>query len=314
MARAPLRHYFSLGVVSSLAALGVLSTSAGAGPVAPSSAVQAHWWHPGPIKSWAYVIGETYPLRVPALAGGVQVYDADLGDQGGLSPSGAPRASAIITKSVRSVHDHGAKAICYIDAGTAENWRSDYALFPKSVLGRPMPGWPGERFIDVTRWSIRDGPATEPLGEIMTARTQLCREEGFDAVEADNVDAYTSGDLGGFHITLAEEEAYIRRLSAIAHAHGLAFFLKNGTDGDSLVRDVARQADGEVVEQCWQYKQCGALGIFFREHKPVLDVEYAPFTEDQLCPQALSLPMATIRTDLALNGKITYGCWQFRKT
>lgn len=299
--------------VWSLAAVGVVSSTA-AQAAARSSAALGHWWHPGPVQSWVDVIGERYPLRVPAMAGGVQVYDADLGDQDGLSASGAPRASTTITKSVRSIHAQGAKAICYVDAGTAENWRSDFALFPKAVLGRSMPGWPGESFINITRWSSRGGPRTEPLGEIMTARIQLCREEGFDAVEADNVDAYTSGDLGGFRITLAEEEGYIGRLSAVAHAHGLAFFLKNGIDGDSLVRNVARDADGEVVEQCWQYNQCGALGIFFREHKPVLDVEYAPFSEDRLCPQALSLPMATIRTDLALDGKITYGCWQFAKT
>ena len=41
-------------------------------------------------------------------------------------------------------------AVCYIDAGTWEDWRPDRKRFPDSVLGRDN-GWPGERWLDIRR-------------------------------------------------------------------------------------------------------------------------------------------------------------------
>jgi len=51
----------------------------------------------------------------------------------------------------------------------------------------------------------------------MANRFELCKQEGFDAVEADNVDAYTDGNIGDFTLTMAEEEAYIDDLITVAH-------------------------------------------------------------------------------------------------
>ena len=59
--------------------------------------------------------------------------------------------------------------ICYIDVGTAENWRPDYASFPSSVLGGSN-GWPGERWLDIRQLSV--------LEPIMTARFQMCKRKG----------------------------------------------------------------------------------------------------------------------------------------
>ena len=64
-----------------------------------------------------------------------------------------------------------ASLICYIDVGTAENWRSDYSSFPASVMGSSN-GWPGERWLDIRQLAV--------LEPIMTARFQMCREKGFD--------------------------------------------------------------------------------------------------------------------------------------
>jgi hypothetical protein len=204
----------------------------------PSTALATNnWWHPGPLRSWAYVIGENYPLLIPPVVGGtqtkVQVVDADLGDQGGLGPSGAPLPDPTIESSVRAIHAMGAHAICYVDAGTAENWRSDYAKFAPSELGRPLPGWQGERFIDVSDWSTPVPARYDTIKTIMTNRVALCKKEGFDAVEADNVDTYAYGNLGGFRLSMAQEIVYVEHLVSVAHAHGLAFFLKNEINRDS---------------------------------------------------------------------------------
>jgi hypothetical protein len=246
--------------------------------------------------------------------GNVQVYDADLGDQAGLTASGVPQADAAIESSVAAIHATGAHAICYVDAGTAENWRSDYSEFAPSVLGGNMPDWPGEKFINVTDWTGPAGPDGETLAQNMTDRVTLCQEEGFDAVEMDNVDAYTDGDLGGFTLTMAQEETYLDNLISVVHTAGMAFFLKNEANGDTLLATMAPKVDGEIVEQCWQYDECSQLSPFVQEGKPVLNVEYQSVAESTLCPEALAFPMATIQTGLDLNGDITYGCWQYGGT
>jgi len=270
------------------------------------------WWHPGPLQSWAYVIGENYPLAVPPIVAGrktkVQAVDADLGDQDGLTPSGAPVPEPVIEASVRAVHAMGAHAICYIDAGTAENWRSDYTKFDPGELGGPLPGWQGERFIDIADWSTPVRAPHETLETIMANRVALCKEEGFDAIEADNVDAYTYRNLGGFRLSMQEEAAYVERLVTLAHAHGLAFFLKNEINGDGLLGMLAPHVDGEIDEQCWQYNECRALRVFVQERKPILEVEYQDISSKVLCPKARAFPMATIRAGLNLSGPITYAC------
>ena len=298
-----------LGGSAARAARPARKTRSRTGLLAGDSA--ASWWQPGPLTSWAYVIGENYPLAVPTNIGNVQVYDADLGDQSGLSANGAPLANPTIEASVAAIHASGAHAICYVDAGTAENWRSDYPKFDPSELGGPMPGWPGEQFINVADWSAPVPAPYETLQTIMANRIALCKQEGFDAIEADNVDAYTSGSLGNFTLTMAQEETYIDELISMAHSDGLAYFLKNEINGDSLLTTEAPLVDGEINEQCWQYKECSALSIFAKEGKPILNVEYQSFPASTLCPEALAFPMATIQTGINLNGKINYGCWQY---
>ena len=35
----------------------------------------------------------------------------------------------------------GLKPICYISAGSAENWRPDFKNFSSAALGKPLDGW-----------------------------------------------------------------------------------------------------------------------------------------------------------------------------
>jgi hypothetical protein len=273
------------------------------------------WWQPGQLTSWAYVIGENYPLTVPPVVDGtptpVQAVDADLGDQDGLASSGMPIADSTIESSVSAIHAMGAHAICYVDAGTAENWRSDYAEFDPSELGGDVPGWPGEEFVNVADWASSVSSGYETLQTIMTNRVALCQEEGFDAIEADNVDAYSDGNIGDFTLSMSQEETYIDQLVAIAHSDGLAFFLKNEVNGDSLITTEAPLVDGEIDEQCWQYSECSALDVFVQEGKPVLNVEYQSFAEATLCAEANAFPMASIQAGVNLTGPVNYGCWQY---
>ena len=55
---------------------------------------------------------------------------------------------------ITAMHNKGIKAVCYIDAGTWENWRSDAGKFPSYVKGKSN-GWPGEKWLDIRQIILR---------------------------------------------------------------------------------------------------------------------------------------------------------------
>src|SRR5450759_2963373 len=138
--------------------------------------------------------------------------------------------------TVASFHALGQRAICYINAGTWENWRSDAGGFPSSVLGSSN-GWPGERWLDVRQLSV--------LEPIMAARFQMCAQKGFDAVEPDNIDGW--GNSTGFPITAGQQLTYDEWVANDVHSLGMAVFQKNDPEQASQLEPYF---DGALDEQC----------------------------------------------------------------
>ncbi len=85
--------------------------------------------------------------------------------------------------------------MCYLSAGTYENWRPDAAAFSKQIIGKADEGWTGENWLDIRRIDL--------LAPILQARLDLCKAKGFDAVEPDNVDGYQNET--GFPLTAADQ-------------------------------------------------------------------------------------------------------------
>jgi hypothetical protein len=162
---------------------------------------------------------------------------------------------------VNSLHDQGRKVICYISAGSWEEWRPDANLFPTSVIGKPLAGWPGEKWLDIRRIDI--------LGPIMKARLDLCREKGFDGVEPDNVEGYANNT--GFPLTYQDQLDYNIFLANEAHARGLSIGLKNDLD---QIPDLLPFFDWALNEQCFEFKECEKLLPFINNGKAVFHVEY----------------------------------------
>ncbi len=73
--------------------------------------------------------------------------------------------------------------VCYINAGAWENWRPDAGDYPSAVIGKPLDGWPGERWLDIRRLDVL-APILESTDWINAAA------KGFDGVEFDNVEGY----------------------------------------------------------------------------------------------------------------------------
>jgi hypothetical protein len=187
---------------------------------------------------------------------------------------------------VTELHSLGKRAVCYIDVGTWEQWRPDAKRFPKSVLGRPDAGWPGERWLDIRKTSV--------LLPIMKARFALCVKKGYDAVDPDNVNGVENAT--GFKLTRADQLAYDRAIASVARADGLAVALKSYAGAAASLEP---SFDFVVDEECVKYKECPSFSAFVGAHKPVFDIEYT--TSLSFCS---SLPQGVfgIAKHLSLDG------------
>jgi hypothetical protein len=193
---------------------------------------------------------------------------------------------------VAAIHASGAKAICYVDVGSLEQGRSDYAQFPKAVVGPGVAGWPGENWLLVT---AANQSVILPL---MKARiTSWCKDKGFDAVEPDNLDAWTN--IPG--VTEADNLSYDVAIAAVAHSMSLSIGLKNTLPSASAANMgmLVSTFDWSLVEQCYEYTECGVFGAFISAGKAVWDVEYntAPG-----CAAAATARINAQRRDLNLAG------------
>jgi hypothetical protein len=240
----------------------------GAGGQTGAAGTPGTIWRPPLAISWQWQLTGTIDQTVPA-----QMFDVDLFD--------TPAAT------VAALRAAGHKVICYVSAGSFEDWRPDAAQFPSIVKGNPLDGWPGEQWLDVRRWDL--------LKPLIEARMDLCSSKGFDGIELDNVDGYTNDT--GFPLTATDQLTFNRALAASAHARGLSVGLKNDLD---QVGDLVASFDWALNEECFTYDECDLLRPFIAAGKPVLNVEYT-MTPDQFCPQAKALGFSSLVKHLNLD-------------
>jgi hypothetical protein len=262
---------FVASAVLTVALLAVVALLAGAG----AARAAGGWWIPPAHPSWYWQLTGTVDNEVP-----VAVYDID-----GFENSAA---------EVATLHSQGKRVICYIDVGTAESFRPDYAEFPKAVLGRTN-GWPGERWLDIRQLSV--------LEPIMTARFQMCKEKGFDAVEPDNMEGYAN--KSGFPLTAAEQLTYNEWVANEVHTLGMAVLQKNDA---AQTRELQPYFDGALSEQCNQFKECADFEPYLAAAEPVLNAEYH-LAKKRFCAADEAAGIMGARFNLALNGNRFEPCF-----
>jgi hypothetical protein len=242
-----------------------------------------------PATTWVPAVTDTWQWQLTGTVNtsyNVNVYDVDLFD--------------VPDSLITSLHAQGRRVVCYFSAGSAENWRSDYARFLPSDLGNPLDNWPGERWVDTRSANVR---------EIMKSRLDKAQQRGCDGVEPDNVDAYTNKP--GFPLTPPTQLDYNRFLAREAQARGLRVALKNDVD---QLADLAPNFDFAVNEQCNQYHECGGYSAFTNANKPVFNAEYKkkwvsdPVERAKLCSTARAANLRTLVLPVKLNDAYRYTC------
>ena len=252
-------------VLASLAPLG----AAGVGNAAAAAPRVA-------AASRVITLGQTYHIQFAGTLDrtvAADVYEVDGGDT----------SKAVVT----ALHDRGKIVVCYISAGSWENYRPDADKFPASVLGRTLAGWPDERWLDIRKVHV--------LMPLMKARMDLCVRKGFDAIEFDNVDGQSNRTV--FPLTRAELIRYDRALARAAHARGLQPGLKNAI---GLIPELVNSFDWALNEQCVQYSECKPYRAFINQGKAVFVLEYN-VTVKRMCAVTQPLQLYAQKKHLSLN-------------
>ncbi|HKT83485.1 MAG TPA: endo alpha-1,4 polygalactosaminidase [Solirubrobacterales bacterium] len=182
---------------------------------------------------------------------------------------------------VRQLHRLGRHVICYLDVGSWESYRPDAGSFPRSAIGNRYEGFPDERWLDVRRFHLFAKP--------LEHRFDICARKGFDAVEPDNVAGWENKT--GFPISAATQLRFNRWVARGVHSRGMAIALKNDP---RQVKQLLGSFDFAIVEECFQYEECGLYEPFAKAGKAVFEAEYELEPSDY-CAIAASLDFSSIR-------------------
>ncbi|MEU6554278.1 endo alpha-1,4 polygalactosaminidase [Streptomyces sp. NPDC046915] len=202
----------------------------------------------------------------PAHAG----FDYQIG--GAYTP---PSGVKVVTRDHSAKPVTGLYNICYVNAfqaqpGAEKDWASDLLL--RDSAGKVVydKNW-DEALLDVGTDAKRKRIA-DKIGALIDG----CRDKGFQAVEPDNYDSYTRS---GKRLTANNAQAFIKLLSARAHADGLAIAQKNTSE--LAANRTANGLDFAVAEECGAYDECGEYTSAFGNH--VIVIEYTDSGRSKAC-------------------------------
>ncbi len=211
---------------------------------------------------------------------------------GGNAP--LPKHVGIVVRDRKAAPSQRAYSVCYVNGFQTQPderrfWRTRHWNLVLKKDGRAVvdSAW-GEWLLD-----LRTPAKRKALARIVGRWVDKCADDGFEAVEFDNLDSFTrSRGL----LTSGQAKRYAALLVARAHDAGLAAAQKNraGWDGTTVGYDFA------IAEECGRWKECGSYRSHYRNL--VLVVEYRKKDFRYACKRwGAKLPV--VQRDLALSPK-----------
>jgi len=186
----------------------------------------------------------------------------------------------------------GVYSICYVNGFQTQPqeaglWIDEHPdLLLRDANGDPQidPNWPDEMALDTSTASSRD-----QLAGILGEWIEGCADDGYQAVEFDNLDSYTRFD----GLTLDGNVAFATLLVERVHELGMDAGQKNSAELGTVGRDDIG-FDFAVSEECFVFDECALYTEVYGEK--VIDIEYDDTDLDGLCSYA-ALPVFTIVRD-----------------
>jgi hypothetical protein len=189
----------------------------------------------------------------------------------------APKAEvAIVVRDRLAAPAPGKYNVCYVNAfqtqpGDAAWWKTNHPDLLLREGGAYVidPNWPDELVFDTSTAAKRDA-----LLAVVGEWIDRCAQDGFDAIEPDNLDSWTRSKQ---RLEPADNLAFARLLVARAHARGLAIAQKNASEYASQgAADIG--FDFAVVEGCEVWSECEAYTAAYGDQ--VYEIEYSDADRD----------------------------------
>ncbi|GAA2304712.1 endo alpha-1,4 polygalactosaminidase [Streptomyces kunmingensis] len=193
-------------------------------------------------------------------------------------PYKPPSGVRAVSRDRTSAPADGLYNVCYVNAFQAQPdaldwWKSKHP----DLLLRDDDGT-GELVIDED-WDealldISTADKRERLADIVGPWIDGCADDGYQAVEPDNLDSYgRSDDL----LKPADAAAFAKLLAERAHDAGLAIGQKN--TAELLARHKKMGFDFAVAEECARYDECGDYASAYDDRVFVIEYRAADFTK-----------------------------------
>jgi hypothetical protein len=183
----------------------------------------------------------------------------------------------------------GRHYLCYLSAGTFEDFRDDADQFPQSVLGNDAP-FRGERWLDVRAPEVR---------AIMAKRVELLAAKGCDGVPPSSL-AVDTADTG-FPLTQGDVLDYARWLAERIHGAGMSAGLSARAE---LTAELWPSFDFALAIDCMAQSQCSEYAVFQTARKPVLHVEFGDESSaPNVCSAAEQLGFVPLVTTQSFSGQ-----------
>jgi hypothetical protein len=186
---------------------------------------------------------------------------------GGYEP---PEGTTIVARDRTDVPADGIFTICYVNGFQSQGEERDLWLVdnPELVLrdasGEPVvdENWPDEFLFDTSTQDKRVA-----IGEIVGEWVRGCANDGFDAVEFDNLDSFTRSNGA---LTEDDNVELAKFLVSQAHESFLLAGQKNSAELGARSPEIG--FDFAVAEECQRWNECDLYTDVFGDY--VIDIEY----------------------------------------
>jgi hypothetical protein len=184
----------------------------------------------------------------------------------------------------------GRHYLCYLSAGTYEEFRADKDEFPEAVIGNALADFPNERWLDVRAAAVR---------EIMVRRIQNLAAKGCAGVPPSSLAVHAADT--GFALSQTDALDYARWLAERIHAVGMSAGLAGSPE---LTSELWPTFDFGLAVGCLERSQCREFEVFSNAGKPVLHIEFGDASSAQaVCNAAKVLGFSPLVTDPSFNGQ-----------
>ncbi len=217
-----------------------------------------------------------------------------------------PAGVVVVSRDRNATPAAGIYNICYVNGFQTQPDERDFWLndHPDLVLrdegGNPVidPDW-DEIILDVTTPAKRTA-----LADIVGGWIDGCADDGFDAIEIDNLDTYSRS---GGRVSQDNAIAFMRLLSDRAHARSMPIAQKNSAEVLDRRSDMA--TDFAVVEECNRFNECGDFTAVYGNQIYVIEYRQQDFDAGCTSFPDVSIVLRDLNLVTPANGAYVYdGC------